>query len=66
MGNEDIRTVGPNRYSLTAERDLGKWQVTIGNVQTNQRTRITVAGDWTEEEATGLAWHQFLSPKGDE
>jgi hypothetical protein len=63
MTLEDIRTARTNRYSLTAERVHRNWQVTIANVQTQQQTVITVVEDSTREEATGLAWHQFLSPK---
>ena len=63
---EDIRTAWTNRYRLTAERVHADWEVTIVNVQSHQQTVITVVGDYTEAEARGLAWHQFLSPKGAE
>ena len=66
MTREDIRTAWTNRYRLTAERVHRTWQVTIANVQTHHRTVIAVEGDWTEAEASGLAWHQFLSPTRDE
>ena len=66
MTREDIRTAWTNRYRLTPERVGDIWQVTIDNIQTHRRTVITVVDDCTEEEASGLAWHQFLSPKGDE
>jgi hypothetical protein len=66
MMREDIRTAWTNRYRLTAERVHRTWQVTIANVQSHQETVITIVDDCAEEEAVGLAWHQFLSPKRDE